>query len=114
MPREDRRSLFRLSALSKYGVTCGLCLVASDRLYRTSELMPLHQGCNCTVAEVTSREDLGVQLNGLSLQDLYDAAGGTGREGLQRVRYRVEQHGELGPVLVNAEHDFRGPEEVAA
>ena len=100
--------------LSKYGQTCGLCLAASDRLYTTSELMPLHNGCNCTVAEVTSREDVGVELNGLSLQDLYDAARGTGRQGLQRIRYRVESHGELGPVLVNAEHEFRGPDEVAA
>ena len=100
--------------LSKYGQTCGLCLAASDRLYGTSELMPLHQGCNCTVAEVTSREDVGAELNGLALQDLYDAARGTDRGLLQRVRYRVESHGELGPVLVNAGHDFRGPDEVAA
>ena len=100
--------------LSKYGQTCGLCLAASDRMYGTAELMPLHQGCNCTMVEVTSREDLGVELNGMALQDLYDAAGGTDRGLLQRVRYRVESHGELGPVLVNAGHDFRGPDEVAA
>ena len=35
-------------------------------------------------------------------------------EQLKRTRYRVDQHGELGPVLTDADHDFRGPAEVAA
>ena len=84
------------------GGSCGLCLVASDQVYATGSLMPLHNGCNCGVAEIFDGADPGNSLNGRTLQDLYDEAGGTGRQELQRVRVAVEQHDELGPLLVAA------------
>ena len=85
------------------GGTCGLCLVASDQLYRKGELLPLHNGCLCTVAEVFEDADPGDSLNGLSLKQIYAAAGGsTARAELQRVRYRISEHDELGPQLVAA------------
>lgn len=88
--------------LSQSGQVCGMCLVASHNHYRTNELMPIHQGCNCTVAEILGEGDLdpGDSLNQLSLQDVYDAAGSTKKADLQRTRYRIEHNSELGPVMV--------------
>jgi hypothetical protein len=91
--------------LSKSG-TCGLCISASTRIYRTDRLMPIHNRCCCGVMPIIGGWDAGDALNGLDLKTLYtDAAGGSGRAGtdardLKRTRYRVDQHGELGPVLV--------------
>ena len=84
------------------GGSCGLCLVASDQVYARDSLMPLHNGCNCGVAEIFNGADPGNSLNGRTLQDLYGEAGGTGRQELQRVRVAVEQHDELGPLLIAA------------
>ncbi len=91
--------------LSKGG-TCGLCIAASDRIYRSDRLMPIHARCHCGVMPIIGGFDAGSSLNNLDLGTLYeDAAGGSGRTGtdmadLKRTRYRVDEHGELGPVLV--------------
>lgn len=84
--------------LSKGG-TCGLCIAASDQIYRPGTLLPIHDGCNCGVAEVTATVDPGSGLNDLSLKDLYKAAGSTAGADLKRTRYQVTEHGELGLVL---------------
>lgn len=98
--------------LSRSG-TCGLCIAAADRVYSKAELLPLHARCRCTVAPVIAGQaDPGLNLNRSSLDALYEAAGGTAAGQLVRIRYQVEQHGEIGPWLVNAEHHFRGPAEV--
>ena len=97
----------------KTGRVCGLCLVASDRLYSVKTLLPIHTGCNCTVAEVFSNFDPGNSLNNLSLGELYSAAGSTAAGDLIKVKYVIREHGELGTVLVNADHAFRGPSETA-
>ena len=56
--------------------------------------------CRCTVAEVTSTNDPGNSLNDRSLADLYDAAGSTSAADLKGTRWKVSEHGELGPILV--------------
>ena len=83
---------------SETGV-CGLCLAASDRVYKVAELMPIHDRCKCTTAEITDDYDPG-EANQVDLDAIYAAAGGTtdGRA-LKEVRFQVNQHGELGPVL---------------
>lgn len=97
------------------GGTCGLCIAASDRLYRTDELLPIHSRCACSIAPVVgSQPDAGHALNTESLQRLYAEAGGTAAAKLKRTRYRVVEHGELGPLLVNGQDAFRGPADVAA
>lgn len=100
--------------LSKTGRTCGLCLVASDRIYDKKTLLPIHTGCNCTVAEVTRDEDPGSSLNNLSLADLYELAGGVEAGKLIATKFTVREHGELGPVLTKSGNAFRGPDDVAA
>ena len=82
------------------GGTCGLCLVASDQIYKTDQLLPIHANCVCTTAPVMRNgSDPGNSLNNLSLQDLYGDAGSTASDKLKRTRYKVDEHGELGAVL---------------
>lgn len=97
------------------GGSCGLCVIAADRTYNKSELMPIHDRCKCTVLPITKKSDPGLQLNAEQLQAFYDAAGGS-TEGadLKRVRAKTSFHGEIGPVLRDADQNFRGPQSVAA
>lgn len=84
--------------LAKTG-SCGLCVVASDQKYKTSQLMPLHPGCNCTVLPIIGDLDPGASLNEVSLSDLYAAAGSTHAHDLINTKVVVHEHGEYGPVL---------------
>ena len=98
--------------LSKGG-SCGLCIVAADRVYRRGDLLPIHDGCHCVVLPITRSEDPGERLNRDDLRALYAAAGGTGRDQLKRIQLKVVEHGELGAILTNAGHEFRDERAVA-
>lgn len=97
--------------LSRTG-TCGLCLIASDKVYKTGDLLPLHDNCQCVVLPIIGDTDPGDSMNNLSLADIYAAAGSNNGRKLKRVRYQVNQHGELGPVLTDARHKFTSPAEL--
>ena len=97
----------------KTGMSCGLCIVASDRLYTREELLPLHGGCHCAVVPVYFGADMGSQLNQADLKRIYQAAGTSAASGLKRTRISVKDNGELGPVLVRAGDAFKSPEDVA-
>jgi hypothetical protein len=84
--------------LSRGGV-CGLCVAASDRLYSTEQLRPIHARCECTVLPVVRGQDPGLRLNDLDLRRLYRAAGSTSAADLKTTRWEIGDHGELGPVL---------------
>lgn len=92
--------------------SCGLCVAASDQMYRTAFLMPIHGSCKCRVLPVIGDDDPGQVLNGDDLRQLYAAAGSTAARDLRRTRVRVREHGEMGPVLTNAKHRHRGPSDV--
>jgi hypothetical protein len=96
---------------SKTG-TCGLCMVAADRIYSIAELMAIHDGCQCTVLPITSASDPGLALNREDLDALYAAAGGTGGDRLKNIRVTSFEHGELGPVLIRQGSKFRTLDEV--
>lgn len=112
--------------LSKTG-PCGLCVVAADRIYHRADLLPLHNGCVCEVLPILDGADPGLLLNRDDLNAIYAAAGGTGGEkiaivngrpkpvspALQKLRVALTEHGELGPVLVDAGQNFRGMRQVA-
>lgn len=89
--------------LAKTG-TCGLCIAASDRIYKVEDLKPLHTDCNCTVSPVKSGSngDPGGDLNQLDLSQIYTDAGGTSAGHLLKTKYKVDEHGELQSVLVPA------------
>lgn len=97
--------------LSRTG-SCGLCVAASDRVYRRGDLMPLHARCKCTVIPITTAADPGSQLNEDTLGDLYGAAGSTYGADLKRTRFVIVEHGELGPQLRRQGDHFRGPGQV--
>lgn len=90
---------------------CGLCVAAATRIYQKAELRPLHNGCACSVLPVTDSKDPGLLMNDedldVFLAELYGEAGSTRREDLQRVRFDVLPHGELGPVLVSPKNKNR-------
>lgn len=92
---------------------CALCVVAADRVYKSEDLLPIHNRCVCEVLPVYAGADPGLTLNGDDLAALYDAAGGNTREQLRRVNVVLTEHGELGPVLVHGDQHYRSPEEVA-
>jgi hypothetical protein len=106
------------------GGSCGLCVVASDRVYSRADLLPLHARCKCTVLPITGDDDPGLELNEADFRTLYGTDSGatavngtkgrTDAASLKRGRYRVRNHGELGPVLVSADDDFRGPKQADA
>ena len=84
--------------LSRTGV-CGLCLVAATRVYRKSELMPIHTNCLCTTLPVTAGSDPGLDLNQSDLEEIYAKAGSTSAADLSALRVQSYVSGELGPVL---------------
>jgi hypothetical protein len=90
--------------------TCGLCIAASDRLYHKKELLPIHPGCHCTVLPNSSRFD-PAQVNEIDFKSLYSDAGQFGKstsaEALRQTRYKVDQHGEIGPVIRPADEPIR-------
>lgn len=93
--------------LSKSG-TCGLCIVASQRIYTTGTLMQMHgPSCNCTVMGITKGNDPGLKLNNADLKTIYAAAGSTAAADLQNTRITINEHGELGPILTKHGDHFR-------
>lgn len=119
--------------LSRTG-TCGLCIVASDQVYKTGDLMPLHARCKCEVMPIIGDIDPGSALNNLTLGDLYGAAAdsvsdlrrsgerrggpasrsGTAADDLKEVRLQINEHGEWGPVLTDGRHQFTGVDTLVA
>lgn len=95
---------------------CALCVVASDRIYRVKDLLPIHGGtCKCLTVPLGDAVDPAAKLNAEDLKRLYDAAGGsTSGEDLKRVRVQVREHGELGPVLTVRGQRFTGPSDLGA
>lgn len=98
--------------LSKSG-SCGLCIVAADRIYSIGDLMPIHPpSCKCIVAPIVGDNDPGKSLNREDLDALYAAAGSNKAADLARTRYQVNMHGELGPILTREGDNFKSPDDV--
>jgi hypothetical protein len=98
--------------------SCGLCVVASTRLYHRSDLMPIHPNCDCSVFPVVSSDrDPGPLLNAGTLADVHSAIAaafgadstaaraipglmnGEHKPALYRDVLIEHHHGEIGPVL---------------
>lgn len=74
------------------GKSCALCASASTRTYSRGDLLPIHGNCDCTVAPIIGRRDPGARSPQPVQQDGPAPA--------------VHEHGELGPVLTDADHEF--------
>jgi hypothetical protein len=90
---------------------CERCAIASTNVYSTSDLLPIHDHCDCTV-EPIRESSAAVDLSGLTLTSARAeaVAAGVSLESL----VAVHQHGELGPVIAWASDHFTGPDEIAA
>lgn len=101
------------------GESCGLCVTASTQLYKSPDLLPIHDRCDCGVEpvdreSVTAAKDRNrALLRQLKSQDSYT----TQAADLKRLRVdeegnfvlpepAVHEHGELGAVLTEAGHQF--------
>lgn len=97
------------------GKSCALCARASTQRYKSGQLMPIHGSCDCGVAPIMGDRDPGHVINKQLVKDLKAAD----RQGIAERHLRVgedgtvilpdiavHQHGELGPVLTDASHDF--------
>lgn len=89
--------------LSKNG-SCGLCVVAATNWYTVDELKPIHNLCKCVTVPVVKGADPGFGWNQedlrKNLDTMYGAAGGsTYGKDLKRIRVKITEHGELGPIL---------------
>ena len=82
------------------GGTCGLCVAAADRFYSVEDLLPIHDRCWCTVLPVITGLPDPKSVDRKAYEDAVARAGNTSAGALARERYRFDQHGELGPVLV--------------
>jgi hypothetical protein len=104
------------------GESCGLCATASTQRYKTSDLMPIHDRCDCGVEPILAGEKpAGRVINRDLLGRLKDQRVDTSDSAsLKHVRVdpdgnvvlpqvQVVEHGEIGPVLVDAAHDFKSP-----
>ena len=107
---------------------CGFCVTVSTRMYKRGDLLPIHDNCGCSVEPVVRDRTGDVPL---SFEARAERLGHTDfainqrqrelmREGDWAAARRVAEenvatrvHGELGPVLVNPNHQFTGPEDVA-
>lgn len=98
--------------LSKSGQSCGMCIVASTRMYYKADLMAIHEGCNCLPLPIYEGNDPGGFINDDELQRFYDAAGGNQARELKNTRYQIDEHGEIGPVLSRYGKPIKSAEDV--
>jgi hypothetical protein len=62
---------------------------------------------------MTKSRDPGGAINDADFRQLYRDAGGTEAEKLRQTRYKIDEHGELGPVIRPADEPIRTEREAA-
>lgn len=87
------------------GGACDFCLVASEQMYHSEDLSPLHNRCGCGVEPVT--RDQTRESTGLGGPKIDPESRITAPEINKDLTVAIEQHGELGPVLVDAADSFK-------
>ncbi len=117
--RTSARASFTAAGVSRYRrvirpelastKTCGLCISAAAQTYSSSDLLPCHTRCGCEVGPAEAGDPFD-RFNQDDISSVYttpDAAE------LAKVRFQVNDHGELGPVLSVAGDHFAGPGDIA-
>lgn len=100
---------------------CGLCVTSALKRYRTSQLMPSHPHCRCSIVPSFVERRTPLQVTPESVVAAVAAAGGAvaaavavaksdnaAVEKAERL-VAVNEHGELGPTLGWANQEFTGP-----
>lgn len=93
--------------------TCALCLVASTQRYRSFDLLPIHPGCDCSVAPIIGRGKSEHVVDRDFLDQIHEAIAktfGMSARDAREVDYRkilvVQEHGEIGPMLAKRGNKF--------
>jgi hypothetical protein len=107
------------------GNPCGLCEIASDQVYFSDDLMPIHDNCECDIEEddgdrltehQLSYHHIGFVESLLGTGDQIKTIAALSDADAPPSAYHnlvsVEQHGELGPVLTWKDQAFKGPSEL--
>lgn len=99
----DRRHVKRFRRVTRPEKgTCGLCIAASNHTYTRGDLLPIHARCRCSVIE----DDAVLGGGSVTSDETWAKLRGTARSmsatDLKDVRYVIDEHGELGPVLRDA------------
>lgn len=86
---------------------CQFCILVSTRRYTTGQLMEIHNRCGCGVEPIVGQNDPGIVAD----RELFERLGESPESARQLLseRVAVHQHGELGPVLRDAAHEFATP-----
>lgn len=98
---------------------CALCVIASTQRYWKKKLLPIHPGCDCSVAPLAPGEAVSQVID----PDLLEAAHnqvetltGIADRGGRAPDYRklivTREHGEIGPLLTWDGQHFTGPEDL--
>lgn len=103
---------------------CDLCEMATKHYYKTGDLAPIHDDCDCDVEEMHTREAMAKKAENARIKaaKIYSATqaetvikGGRIRavDGTSRAAVfedlAVSNHGETGPTLHWQQHKFAGP-----
>lgn len=86
------------------GASCAFCAAAADQEYRSGDLMPIHDRCDCGVAPIIGRRDPAKALNDTQVANLRETTAGEaearhltvdedGKVHLPQIA--VHEHGEL-------------------
>jgi hypothetical protein len=93
---------------------CTFCKVASTQRYHKRDLLALHSHCHCTVAPLVGTRDPGQIINRKLRDDLKRAANRPDYWNDPKAAIAVEEHDELGPVLVHKGDRFTSKQDLAA
>jgi hypothetical protein len=89
--------------------SCALCYVASTRLYKRGDLLPIHPGCDCGIRQVYRSEATGEVLDSVRLESVEEVITnefGSPESTWDLSKITIRQHGELGDVLTVADNDY--------
>ena len=113
------RAVYQAAGVKRYVRTltgranCALCYLASTQTYSTSDLMPIHPGCDCGTAPVEAGMravmDANLRATHEAVEDRLGESDSGGRNPDYRKQLIVREHGELGPVLAVRGQHFAGP-----
>lgn len=83
---------------------CPFCVLVDGAYVKSADAMPLHNRCGCSLEPLTGAHRLAVELpDGTRIRDFQ---GGPLTSTPPPAQVAVEQHGELGPLLVDPSQHF--------
>jgi hypothetical protein len=105
-----RNGIQRYQRVLTGSTSCALCYVASTQTYSRGDLLPIHPGCDCSVAPVAGDFDADAELR--ATHEAIEARFGSSDPGGRAIDYRkqliVQEHGDMGPVLAVRGQHFSG------